>query len=303
MGGNHQKGCYMKLGKFLEEYLPLKGNLKVPTDEVLSNYREQYKKARNKPTIKFYKFAGSKSIYAHVLVPSGSVQKLKYDVILEFTNMGKTMPDCDVRIFSNAPSFVYNYAYVFYNMTDEGSTGMIVDKFDKKIPSKNMMVNFTEDLIDELPLHQNPKIRNPHNLPYFDKTIYFAIFALEEKYNKSSKIAGEARFERFDRFYKNIDDFETKMKVREKLVAEETKRKLADKINLHGGGSTRLKGIVNREIDKGNNVRVNKSLNVSVTPSNNVRRVEARTSKSVRSIRANSSKAVRTINPKGGKNQ
>ena len=104
---------------------------------------------------------------AHIKVPSETVKDFYYDaVILFYTNDPaiKTSPslqDYSVKFFSNDPAFVFTYLRVFL---------------------KNDL--FLEDLkpkSSKLALKNDPKEKNPYEVPGYSKILYFAYLFMKSK--------------------------------------------------------------------------------------------------------------------------
>jgi hypothetical protein len=97
------------------------------------------------------------SILFHVRVPSEdfATNRLFYDVLVQIDNN----PDYryslrKARFFSNSPSFVYTYAYVFYH------SDLMIEELAGKLPGQS--------------LSQAPSIRNPVETLGYEKSIYVA---------------------------------------------------------------------------------------------------------------------------------
>lgn len=101
----------------------------------------------------------------YLKVPSESYpNKLLYDVVLEFIPIGSanrdlTINNYAVNVFSNAPNFIFTYAYVY------NKDGNIVNFLKNKIGSKC--------------LNEPPKTKNPSQSYGFEKSIYFALLYLK----------------------------------------------------------------------------------------------------------------------------
>lgn len=214
----------MQLKKFLSDNIPLgKGAIKIPAAELIERYRKQYD-AMKAQHMQFkhdahYVMPGGR-VVVHIKVPSESVPNFYYDVLLELkaVNHSKQFEDCHIKIFSNCPSFVYTYAYVFYHLNDPDldSTNLIIDRFDQKIPKDRLMVKGAEKKLGEEVLTNSPVVRNPYGLPLFDKSVYYAIFYLMENLNfdrviYNKKIITETQL------LKSIPDFEKLMTNRKAL--------------------------------------------------------------------------------------
>jgi hypothetical protein len=105
--------------------------------------------------------------YAHIKIPSEVVPKFYYDVVIQFfshdvsDNISPSLLKYNVRFFSNDPAFVYTYLRVFL---------------------KNDM--FIRDLAPRAPkmaLKEDPKERNPYEIPGYVKSIYFAYLFMKMK--------------------------------------------------------------------------------------------------------------------------
>ena len=106
--------------------------------------------------LKIYKESDS-SYWYHFLVPSGGRDNLAYDTVLHLTDPGSNTSNIrnwKVKFFSNAPSFVFKYAYVY-------------NKHDLLIPELKAKLG-------ELALTQPPHKTNPREQLGFDKSIFFA---------------------------------------------------------------------------------------------------------------------------------
>lgn len=87
------------------------------------------------------------SFYFLVKVPSSSFKKnaLAYDVIIEVINAkgsGDNIFDKPIRVFSNSPSFVFTYAYVF------NKHGLLIPWLKNK---------YSKKILDNVPVSRNPK--------------------------------------------------------------------------------------------------------------------------------------------------
>lgn len=227
----------MKLRNFLSDNFSVgKGAIKLPIESLLEDYREGYKKLEKKPKVAVFKMTSTGSTVAHVEIPSQTIEGFHYDVILELNiDNAKDYEDCHIKVFSNSPSFVYSYAYVFYHYEDTelGVKGMIIDKYHQKIPKANLMPKVANASVPEEVLTHKPVMRNPLGIPLFDKTTYYAVFALMEQIpfrtfkNNLKLIADRALFLK-------IEDFETIMAKRKRLAAKqkfETKEAKVKKLN------------------------------------------------------------------------
>ena len=151
---------------------------------------------------------------AHIKVPSETVKDFYYDaVILFYTNDPaiKTSPslqDYSVKFFSNDPAFVFTYLRVFL---------------------KNDL--FLEDLkpkSSKLALKNDPKEKNPYEVPGYSKILYFAYLFMKSK-NLFSKNMYTSYAMPYDK-KKLIDSVEhTDIKIAKRQDLGEKQRKQAAK--------------------------------------------------------------------------
>lgn len=122
------------------------------------NYLLFKEKAPNKDNTRFI---------IYIQMPSESVEKLYYDVAIDFTaddDVKRRINKLDayyVRFFSNDPNFIYTYAYAF------NKAGLIIPELIPKISQK---------AIKEAPTHTNP-----NELAGYVKSIYFAYLFMRNK--------------------------------------------------------------------------------------------------------------------------
>lgn len=96
-------------------------------------------------------------ILFHVRVPSEfhRTNKLSYDVLFRlFHDEKKRRANRDIQVFSNCPSFVYTYAYVY------NTKGLLIEKFKSILPNQC--------------LSSAPKVRNPIGSMGYEKSTYIA---------------------------------------------------------------------------------------------------------------------------------
>jgi hypothetical protein len=96
-------------------------------------------------------------ILFHVRIPSTEYKynKLHYDVLFKIkADPARKYALRDVEFFSNSPSFIYTYAYVYYH------DHIVIDEFASKLPIMSLTVA--------------PEIRNPVESLGYEKSTYFA---------------------------------------------------------------------------------------------------------------------------------
>lgn len=94
----------------------------------------------------------------HVKVPSEFYKenKISYDVLflLQYGDGSKRRAHRNIKMFSNCPSFIFTYCYVYYKK------GLIADKFVGKLPYEA--------------ISQPPVVRNPIESMGYEKSTYIA---------------------------------------------------------------------------------------------------------------------------------
>lgn len=164
----------LTLGQYLENPTGTKYNSFMNLSMVRDTLDERYlrlQKEGTKVELKFYK-KDSNTIYVHALVPSESY-KLKYDVVLEVKMDGNLLKNQMFRVFSNSPSFVYTYAYVF------NIHGLLIDELTNK---------YEKEVLTKQPVQ-----KNYYKVISYEKSLYFAITYLLSEYQYTSDIDKEAK--------------------------------------------------------------------------------------------------------------
>lgn len=250
----------MKLRAFMSDTMqPAKGAMKVSTKGIIEGYRERYDALIKRPEAKFqvqtYKVSPNHQIMVHVKVPSETVNKLHYDVLLALSPEKGAMDllDCDVKIFSNCPSFVYSVAYIFAHWdpdakpgTTTKGTGMMIDTLKGKLPRDRMLIPGTEKKLGKQPVHDPPVVRNPLGLPLFDKSIYYAIFYLQDNVPYDQIIRTHNNVS-MARVVASVEDFERLMSYRRKLEQEQKRQKALQQKSTDKDSRT-----IERNLDKQN---------------------------------------------------
>lgn len=234
----------MKLDNFLKDSASIqKGAVKLPIKGMIEQYRERYNnlvKSGAKFRHQVYKTSPGGRTIVHVKCPSESVSNFFYDVLLEleYSDLTTRLEDCDVKIFSNCPSFVYTYAYVFYHYGSveqstktknaierkKGATGMIINMLAKKIPADRLLVPGSEERLGDAVLDNAPVVRNPAGLPLLDKSLYHAIFYLQD--NVPLRVIKSSKTYRTEaQIFASVADFDALMANRKHQEAREKQRK------------------------------------------------------------------------------
>lgn len=158
------------------------------------------------------------SYYIHIKVPSESQKNgnYEYDVVIRFftdnpeTRAQDTLRNYYIQFFSNSPSFMYQYAYLYKK------EGFLIEALYNKLDA---------DYIDTPPEKTNKEMKKS-----YDKSIYFACrFLSDQKFrylNKKGYLLSKKIDEK--KFFSNISDFKS-IKLDQSLINEE--KKLSDLIN------------------------------------------------------------------------
>ena len=126
----------------------------MPSQAIKDKYNKEFSDVRSR--IKCYWYSVEDSYIAHVIIPSSSTEGLAYDVVFEFGDISNSrdIKDNKIRVFSNAPSFIYTYAKVF---KDQG-----------------ILIDWLEDKYTDKVLTLDPTTRNRYKLVSYEKSLYLA---------------------------------------------------------------------------------------------------------------------------------
>ena len=156
---------------------------------------------------RFYKDDKHNAYYAHFKIPSETVKKFYYDVVIKFTadarvgEGGRDLFKYSVQFYSNDPSFVYTYAYVFNKN----------DMFIKELSNR----------IGRDALRHPPKVTNPHQNTGYVKTLVFAyLFMKSKKFNERARFETSAATYTREHLSGNIEDADIKIKNRQEKNPE-----------------------------------------------------------------------------------
>lgn len=118
----------------------------------------QYSDLQSNMSVKWYSM-GEKYLIGHVKVPSHSIEKMYYDVLIEIDT--ETIPknttvinNGNARVFSNCPSFTFTYAKVF---NDNGN-----------------LIDWTKSKYDKEVFKEDPIRRNPAKITSYERSLYLA---------------------------------------------------------------------------------------------------------------------------------
>lgn len=178
----------------MEDFKPQKGSaVTIPVSGIVQEYREKYSSLVKDTSRKFrhmvYIVRPQNDIIVHVKVPSESIktEPFYYDVLIQLMpgEGAISFRDCDVRVFSNCPSYVYSglgYIHSHWNAEESGdrTPSMMIDSLRGKLPRENLLVKGSERRLGYQATHKEPVVRNPMGLPIFDKSLYYAVFYMED---------------------------------------------------------------------------------------------------------------------------
>jgi hypothetical protein len=148
--------------------------------------------------------------YYHMKIPSESKKDYFYDVVIRFFSNDMdvlrqtSLNGYYIQFYSNSPSFMYTYAYVY--------------------KQKGYLIEMLYDKLDPDYINIPPTKKNSKNEIYYDKSIYFACrFLIETKFRNLTK-NGAANLKKKDasKFFRDISDFKS-IKFDQDLMNEEKK--------------------------------------------------------------------------------
>ena len=161
---------------------------------------------------------GNDEYYAHIKIPSETLEHLYYDVVIKFysdDNAMKTAGDLknyQVQFFSNDPAFIYTYLYVF------NKHNMLIQELKSKCPRASLTMN--------------PSERNAYEVPGYVKSIYFAYLLMSR-----TDMFLKSTYHNFGRRYSKsallsqVSSGEQKMDERHRVEAKAKAAKKNEKLN------------------------------------------------------------------------
>lgn len=190
-------------------------NMSLVRKAMQDKYKEAILKHKKFDTTVYY---NEHKMYITVDIPSDSY-KLSYQVMIEMQYNDKKdyIDDKDIRIFSNCPSFVYTYAYV-YNLS-----GHIIPELKEK---------YSKEVLTQQPIQ-----KNYFKIMSFEKSLFFAFTYLLENFKTIDDLLRNAKhLKRYDPFDNIMTDkqiielYDKKRREYNKLKKENVVVALADKI-------------------------------------------------------------------------
>lgn len=122
----------------------------------------------------------------------------------------------------------------------------MIDTLKGKLPRDRMLIPGTEKKLGKQPVHDPPVVRNPLGLPLFDKSIYYAIFYLQDNvpYDQIIRTYNNVSMARV---VASVEDFERLMSYRRKLEQDQKRQKALKQKSTDKDSRT-----IERNLDKQN---------------------------------------------------
>lgn len=135
-----------------------KGSSVLMLAPVRQELDRQYSDLLSKMSVKWYSI-GEKYLVGHVKVPSHTIEKMEYDVLIEvdvesIPKNTTVINNGNVRVFSNCPSFTFTYVKVF---NDNGN-----------------LIDWTRSKYDKEVFKEDPVRRNPAKITSYERSLYLA---------------------------------------------------------------------------------------------------------------------------------
>lgn len=145
----------MKISEYLSNPFG-KGSAFVNRNVIYANLMDRYQALIKKyKTFTTFIYNDNGNYYCHVRIPSESIDEMTYDVVIFIERGSDLIKYNEFKVFSNCPSFVFTYAYVF---------------------NKNkMLIDFLKGQFDDQVLYEDPAVRNPNRVLGYEKSIFYAL--------------------------------------------------------------------------------------------------------------------------------
>ena len=204
----------------MEQYISNPMQSPILTATMRESMRNSYSKKFNALMLRehgvisyfLYKDEENNRYFAYFKIPSETIERFYYDTIIEFTadknvkEAGSNLFKYNVRFYSNDPSFVYSYAYVF------SRKGLFINQFASKMSQRA--------------LREPAKEKNPSNQVGYVKTIYFAyLFMKLKSFNDLDRFKASASVLDLDNLVATVTPAEQKIGEREDAGERLNKKK------------------------------------------------------------------------------
>ena len=182
-------------------------------------------------------YKSKKSYFVHIKIPSETVDKFYYDVVIKLTPKDKNdrnLNKAEARFFSNDPSFNYTFAHAF--------------------KEHDMHVKELEKRMAKLAIKKEAVEKNPQNTIGYVKTLYFAYIVMKEKgLFHVVKFEGEAKPFNEMILLSKVKDTDEMLIEREKAGAKQAKANAKEKAT--NKVTVTNKDIINPEVKNNKFVR------------------------------------------------
>lgn len=155
----------------LPEYIksPMGGMVLSQREMFKRIYQDKFDKLllRENGKIDYTLYTNDDKYLIHFKIPSEAIHNFYYDVVFEFSpakkenNSESTLENYYVKFFSNDPSFIFTYAYVF--------------------KEKNLLIEDLKAKIGAKASDNAPKVTNPQKIVGYVKSFYFAYLMMKRK--------------------------------------------------------------------------------------------------------------------------
>jgi hypothetical protein len=141
--------------------------IKLVMNDLVYRYTKNIKE---KLKVRYFKENNDYFIYAKVPSESNDIYPdsapIHYDVIIQLTPPNKaalaldSIREYDVKVFSNIPSFVFTFNYVYHY--------------------KRALINLPQEYYTRKAIMEKPRVRNPLYLLGIDKSLWFTVYYLDD---------------------------------------------------------------------------------------------------------------------------
>lgn len=199
----------------IEQYLsnPAGKGASVQLRPIQLQFSQEYEKIRDQ--IQYRIYSKGNKVWFFVLIPSHSAKGSNYEVLIEVDvkgvdtspNSREKIDSLDFKCYSNSPSFVYTYAYVFHR--------------------HKMLIPFAEKLYDQKVLTVKPSVKNPYLTIGYERSLYMALRKIIDRgqssmlYIRPNQIAIENDALFFANLLKSPDDKQAEIASRKKSIKQE----------------------------------------------------------------------------------
>ena len=199
----------MTMEKYLSNPTGIKNNtaLNLPMiREGLDNRYDKLIKVHKK--FKFTVYNKDENVLLlHMKMPS-ETYNMFYDVVLEMRTHDELIRNNTFKLFSNSPSFVFNYAYVY------NAKGLIIPELASKYGDRV--------------LKSPPNITNYLRITSYEKSIYYTILYIIMNYEHNKELENKAKQYNRDEFVELIGTPESKISEYQRKRKAEAKLRKRD---------------------------------------------------------------------------